>query len=88
VTRVERWNWQWSLALTWDTIDGGEEPDRRFDIGAGRMGISSRVWLGNEYPTIIFRQGRQTLPVLFLVVGGKVVGYGPLINPLSQRWVS
>ena len=23
----------------------GEEPDRRFDIGAGRMGVSLRVWL-------------------------------------------
>ena len=30
----------------------GVELDRRFDIGAGRMGPSSRVWLvlGNGYP--------------------------------------
>ena len=30
----------------------GEELDRRLDIGAGRMGTSSRVWLvmGNGYP--------------------------------------
>jgi len=28
----------------------GEELDRRADIGAGRIGISSRVGLGNGYP--------------------------------------
>jgi len=28
----------------------GEELDRRECIGAGRMGTSSRVWLGNGYP--------------------------------------
>ena len=28
----------------------GEELDRRVCIGGGRMGTSSRVWLGNGYP--------------------------------------
>jgi len=28
----------------------GEELDRRVYIGAGRMGTSSWIWLGNGYP--------------------------------------